>query len=152
MDNYAIHTLLDTKKLAEKLALKLRCGDVVTVAGDLGAGKTTFAQFLVAALSPQPVEVTSPTFNLLQTYPIRTSTDELCEFFHFDLYRIDHASALVELGLDDALAGISLIEWPERLMGYPLPVSLALSLTLAEDGLRHATVLHAAPHLKDILS
>jgi len=116
----------------------------------LGAGKTTFAQFLIHALSETPVEVTSPTFTLLQTYPVRTADGTACEFYHYDLYRIEHESALVELGLDDALTGITLIEWPERLGGYHLPVSLALSFTLAEDGSRSFTYRAAAPHLKDI--
>lgn len=129
-------SLADTQRAAETIALRLRCGDVVTVSGDLGAGKTTFAQFLIQSLSPVPVEVTSPTFTLLQTYPIQLSDGINSEFFHYDLYRIEHESALIELGLEDALLGVTLIEWPERLGNYPLPVSLALSLTLQEDGCR----------------
>ncbi len=151
-DSHRILTPEDTKKLAEMLAKRLHCGDVVTLAGDLGAGKTTFAQFLIQALSPTPVEVTSPTFNLLQTYPVNASDGAACEFYHYDLYRIEQESALVELGLEDARAGITLIEWPERLGSYPLPVSLALCLTLGKDDVRHLTLQHAAPHLKDIFA
>lgn len=143
-----LHSLADTKKLAEMLASQVRCGDVITVAGDLGAGKTTFAQFLIGALSPEKVEVTSPTFTLLQTYDVVSAQGQTSELHHYDLYRIEHASALAELGLEDALNGITLIEWPERLGGYRLPVSLALSFTLKEDGSRNVSIVTHAPHLK----
>jgi tRNA threonylcarbamoyl adenosine modification protein YjeE len=134
--HYALNSLDDTKKLAETLASKLNCGDVVTLAGDLGAGKTSFAQFLIRALSEEEVEVTSPTFTLLQTYPIRLANGSAYECFHYDLYRIEHPSALAELGLEEALMGLTLIEWPERLHGMRLPVSLALAFTHGNDGSR----------------
>jgi tRNA threonylcarbamoyl adenosine modification protein YjeE len=130
----------DTQKLAETLGSRLRCGDVVTLAGDLGAGKTTFARFLIQSLSPAAVEVTSPTFNLLQTYPVTLGDGAPCELHHYDLYRIEHPSALVELGLEDALSQVVLIEWPERLGDTRVPIALALSFTLADDGSRSVTV------------
>lgn len=142
-------SLEDTQALARKLAAVLRVRDVVTLTGDLGAGKTTFAQFLIEAISAEPVEVTSPTFTLLQTYPVVVQ-GEPCEFSHYDLYRIESESALVELGFEEALHGITMIEWPERLGSYRLPVSLALRLTLHEDGSRSARIDSAAAHLKDI--
>lgn len=142
-------SLEDTERFAQRIAARLRRGDVVTLAGDLGAGKTTFAQYLIAALSPVPVEVTSPTFTLLQTYPVQAG-DGACELYHYDLYRIEHESALEELGFEEALQNISLIEWPQRLGGYRLPVSLALSFTLAEDGSRSVALTPFAAHWRDI--
>ncbi len=133
-------SLADTQKFAENLAARLSCGDVVTLAGDLGAGKTTFAQFLIQALSPQPVEVTSPTFTILQTYQVTLAGGATCELYHYDLYRIEHPSALLELGIEDALSQVALIEWPERLGESRLPIALALSFTLADDGARSVTV------------
>ena len=130
----------DTQKLAETVASRLRCGDAVTLAGDLGAGKTTFAQFLIQSLSEQPVEVTSPTFNILQTYPVTLGDGAPCELHHYDLYRIEHPSALIELGLEDALSQVVLIEWPERLGDARVPIALALSFALADDGARSVTV------------
>lgn len=138
--SFALSTLADTEKLAHSLALRVRCGDVVTLAGDLGAGKTTFAQFLIQALSAAPVEVTSPTFTILQTYPITLADGTACELYHYDLYRIEHPSALVELGLEEAVAQVALIEWPERLQGAAVPLALAVSFTLAEDGTRSVTL------------
>lgn len=132
----AMLTLADTRELAQTIAARLRCGDVVTLAGDLGAGKTTFAQFLIHALSSNEVEVTSPTFTLLQTYPVTLTDGAACELYHYDLYRIAHPSALIELGMEDALSQVALIEWPERLGDYKLPIALALCFTLANDGSR----------------
>lgn len=135
-----LDSLDDTRKLAESIALRLCCGDVVTLAGDLGAGKTTFAQFLIEHLSPSPVEVTSPTFNLLQTYPIRLADGAACELYHFDLYRIEHPSALLELGIEEALQQVTILEWPERLGSMKLPVTLALCFSLHEDGARSVAI------------
>jgi tRNA threonylcarbamoyl adenosine modification protein YjeE len=149
MSVISLSSLADTQALAERLAVKVRVGDVLTLTGDLGAGKTTFAQFLIQALSPQAVEVTSPTFTLLQTYPVTLAGGAACELYHYDLYRIEHESALIELGFDDALTGVTLIEWPERLGSYRLPVSLALSITLADDDSRRVTLMGDA-RWKDI--
>jgi len=131
--NHPLH-LSDTKKLAESLASRVIRGDVVTLVGDLGAGKTSFARFFIQSLSKAAVEVTSPTFTLLQTYPVNLSSGVECELYHYDLYRIEHASQLIELGFDDALQGITIIEWPERLEEIKLPVTLALSFTLDDTG------------------
>lgn len=145
-----LSSLDDTRAFAQRVAMRLRAGDVVTLAGEVGAGKTTFAQFLIRSLSPSPVEVTSPTFTLLQTYPVVLGNGRACEFFHYDLYRIEHESALIELGLEDALAGVTLIEWPQRLGGYPMPVSLALSFALADDGARSVKAHSRDARWKDL--
>jgi tRNA threonylcarbamoyl adenosine modification protein YjeE len=147
-----LRTLGDTQALAEKLARRLRRGDVVTLAGDLGAGKTTFAQFLIRALSVGDVDVTSPTFTLLQTYPVTLADGAACELFHYDLYRIEHASALTELGLEEALQGCVILEWPQRLQGYRYPAALALSFALGEDATRIVTAAGDAARWGDLLA
>jgi len=99
-----------TAALAEDIAPRLRAGDVITLRGGLGAGKTTFARALIRALADDPrLEVPSPTFTLVQTYGGRIAVA------HFDLYRLSDASELDEIGFDDAVAeGAALVEWPER--------------------------------------
>jgi tRNA threonylcarbamoyl adenosine modification protein YjeE len=147
-----IDTLAQTQAIARRLAARLRCGDVVTLAGPVGAGKTTFAQFLIHALSAAEVEVTSPTFTLLQTYPVTLADGAQCELHHYDLYRIEHPSALIELGLDDAAEQLVLLEWPERLGDYRLPIALALSLAVGEDGSRTLTATSDDARFKDLLA
>lgn len=99
-------------RLASRIALTLKTGDVVTLAGPLGAGKTTLARTLVGHFDGGS-EVPSPTFALIQRY----DTPRL-SLSHCDFYRLDDGD-LEELGLDDALVdGALLIEWPERATGW----------------------------------
>lgn len=103
----------DTAALAAGLAGVLRPGDVVFLDGDLGMGKSVFARSLVRALTGiAGLEVPSPTFTLVQTYDA-----DPAPVWHFDLYRIKSAEEVWELGWEDALQDIVLVEWPSRLMG-----------------------------------
>jgi len=102
--------------LAGELAPRLRPGDFLALHGELGAGKTAFARFLIQALLGREEEVPSPTFALVQPY-------ECARFpiLHCDFYRISDPAEADELGLDDALAaGLTIAEWPQRL-GSRLP-------------------------------
>lgn len=123
--------LAATKALAMRLAPLLGPGDVVALKGDLGAGKTAFARALIQTLMGAEVEVASPTFTLLQSYPVPFG-----EVWHYDLYRIENETALAELGLEEATAHLTLIEWPERLGHYRLPITMTLSFVLEADGSR----------------
>lgn len=96
-----------TIALGREIALLLTRGDVVTLDGDLGAGKTTLSRAVIQALGHEG-DVPSPTFTLVQSYPLSPAA-----LWHFDLYRLSDASELVELGFDEAHSeGICLIEWP----------------------------------------
>ena len=90
------------------LAASLRPGDCVTLSGDLGAGKTTLARAIIQSLTGAD-EVPSPTFTLVQTYDAPAFM-----LWHYDLYRLESATELAELAIDEALQhGVCLIEWPE---------------------------------------
>src|SRR5271163_705521 len=117
-----------TLRLMADIAAALEPGDLVTLSGDLGAGKTTFARALIRHLAgDDTIEVPSPTFTLIQAY-------ELPRFalVHVDLYRLSGAAELTELGFDDLPDGaVVLMEWPDRAAGFLPPDRLDIAFTLA---------------------
>lgn len=125
-------------RLAELLALKLRKGDVVALAGEVGAGKTTLARALIVALSGDPdIEVPSPTFSLSQIY----ETPRLA-VTHFDFYRLGSAVEAREVGFDEALAsGAAIVEWPRQAPGLLPEDRIEIELAeLPEPTLRRVTL------------
>jgi len=115
-----------TARLMADLALLIGPGDVITLSGDLGAGKTAAARAMIRYLADdQGLEVPSPTFTLAQSYDLPSFA-----LLHADLYRVNDASELDEIGLSPLPEGtVALIEWPER-AGNVLPadrIDVALS-------------------------
>jgi tRNA threonylcarbamoyladenosine biosynthesis protein TsaE len=107
---------------------------VVTLSGPLSAGKTTLVRGLLGALGHSG-EVPSPSFSIVQPYEGLTPP-----VWHVDLYRIENASDINELGLDDIRAdGVLIVEWPEHAGTDAWPEALALSLEVADDGSRALT-------------
>jgi len=114
-----------TARLGAWLASVARPGDVITLSGPLGVGKTALARGLIGALG-HPGEVPSPSFAMVQPY------EELSPpVWHVDLYRIEDASEIDELGLDSAADAVLVVEWPERAGGHQWPGALRLSLDFA---------------------
>lgn len=104
-----LKNLADTKKLAEQLADLCAIEEVIGLKGDLGSGKTEFARHFIRHIALEDPVVQSPTFNLVHVYKTVKGT-----IWHFDLYRLQAAKEVFELGIEDAMSfGISLIEWPE---------------------------------------
>jgi tRNA threonylcarbamoyladenosine biosynthesis protein TsaE len=128
-----------TARLGAALAARLRVGDVLALTGDLGAGKTALARAIVRALTGDPDEdVPSPTFTLVQMY----DTPAGPPVHHYDLYRLEHPDEVLELDLDDALAGgITLIEWPDRLGGWLPRDRLDVTLSIAGPTARRVNLL-----------
>jgi tRNA threonylcarbamoyladenosine biosynthesis protein TsaE len=135
----ALPNLAATEALARRLAKLARPCDVIGLAGDLGAGKTTLARYFIAALGGDE-EVPSPTFSLVQIYDLAT-----IRVWHLDLYRLNAPADAFELGIEDAFSdGISLIEWPDRL-GALLPddrLEVRLSTTGSGEARRAELVAH----------
>src|SRR5918992_1698497 len=117
-----------TLRLMVDIAQAIEPGDVLTLSGDLGAGKTTFARAMIRYLAgDETIEVPSPTFTLMQIY-------ELPRFplVHADLYRLSGTAELAELGFDDLPDGaVVMVEWPDRAAGYLPPDRIDVTLTLA---------------------
>lgn len=125
-----------TARLAGRIADHLAPGDVVTLTGTLGAGKTALARALIRHLGDAGQEVPSPTFTLVQTYALPGF-----DLWHFDLYRLSDPGEVDELGWDEVRSGgVALVEWPDRL-GPLLPADrLAVALTIAAEDVRHVTL------------
>lgn len=107
--DFISHSEAQTRRLGARLAALLNPGDVLALVGDLGSGKTRWAQGVCQGLGIT-VPVSSPTFTLVNEYQGRLPV------YHIDLYRLENSAELLTFGLEDYLygAGVSLIEWAER--------------------------------------
>lgn len=127
MTQYQIaYNLHEAETLGAAMGKMLRAGDVILLNGDLGAGKTTLARGILRQRGLQS-EAPSPSFAIVQPY---APPEVDMPIAHVDLYRIEDAGELIELGLDDYLYdGALLIEWPDRLgdQGWPGALSLTIS-------------------------
>jgi tRNA threonylcarbamoyladenosine biosynthesis protein TsaE len=123
----------ETEAVAATLARELRVGDVVTVSGELGSGKTTFVRGACRALGVT-VPVTSPTFTVGHRYPADPDVS------HLDLFRFEGFSAAewgdLEPYFDDT---ICFVEWPEAAVGALPPVRVEVRLSHVDPGHRHIT-------------
>ncbi len=100
-----------TVAFAAKFAARLTPGMIIALYGDLGAGKTAFARALIRTCAgDKNLAVPSPTFTLVQNYDTPRGA-----IWHYDLYRLAQPDDIYELGWDESLQNIILIEWPERL-------------------------------------
>ncbi len=112
------HSESETENFAFEFAQKLHSGSVVTLQGDLGAGKTVFARGFARGLGiTEPVS--SPTYTIVQEYQL----PEKKRLYHLDLYRINSPESALAFGVDeffDDPNGFALVEWPER-VGNVIP-------------------------------
>ena len=123
----------ETYELGRKIGLQARPGQVYTLTGDLGVGKTVFTQGVAAGLGiTEPVS--SPTFTIVQVYE-----EGRLPFYHFDVYRIGDIEEMEEIGYDDYFfgKGICLIEWSERireiLPEHPIQITIEKDLEKGFD-------------------
>ena len=124
----------ETMAAGALLARSARNGDVITLSGPLGVGKTAFARGFIEALGHNG-DVPSPSFAIVQPYE-----DIDPAVWHVDLYRIASPSEMEELGLEAALDGVILVEWPEQAGEGAWSGALSLSLDFGRDGDRILTV------------
>ena len=122
--------LAATQKLGTLLADGLTAGDIISLSGPLGAGKSALARSIIVSANPNETDVPSPTFSLVQTYELADGTP----LWHLDLYRIQTPEDAMQLGLDDAFVdSVCLIEWPDRLKNFLPKSTLSIHLYLACD-------------------
>ncbi|HYJ46003.1 MAG TPA: tRNA (adenosine(37)-N6)-threonylcarbamoyltransferase complex ATPase subunit type 1 TsaE [Pyrinomonadaceae bacterium] len=122
----------ETFELGAQVGKGLTGGEVILLDGPLGAGKTVFVKGLASALGIDTDEVTSPSFTLVNRYD-----DGRLTLYHLDLYRLNEgASAAHAVDLDELLTderAVLVIEWAERMGGYPLPEPV-YRISIAGDG------------------
>lgn len=117
----------ETFELGRKIGLAAKPGQIYTLVGDLGVGKTVFTQGVAAGLDIQE-PISSPTFTIIQVYE-----EGRLPFYHFDVYRIGDIEEMEEIGYDDYFfgEGICLIEWA-NLIEELLPEDI-ISITIEKD-------------------
>jgi tRNA threonylcarbamoyladenosine biosynthesis protein TsaE len=132
------HSVTETRKLGQTLGAGIHQAVIIALSGDLGSGKTAFIQGLAKGLDvPEKYYITSPTFTLINEYPGRKP------LFHVDLYRIEHAPELAEIGLDEILLkdAVIAIEWADKLSGETLSSHhLELRLKIINESTRQIDI------------
>lgn len=140
-----------TENAGAALAGELLPGDVVLLEGDLAAGKTTLTRGIVAALSGEPREVSSPTFVLVHSYPV--DHGPIRTLHHVDLYRLaDSRDQHVGLGLDELLtdpAAVVVVEWPRRALVAWLPAAARVwRITITVDEAERRSIEIECPEFR----
>jgi tRNA threonylcarbamoyladenosine biosynthesis protein TsaE len=139
--------LAATEALAGWLASVARAGDSILLEGPLGSGKTALARaFLRAAAGDPAMDVPSPSFTLVQIYDTKIGP-----VFHYDLWRLDGPIAMAELDWEEALDGIVLVEWPDRLGRLRPADALTISLQIGEGEAREATLIGWDDRMKSLV-
>ena len=131
------HSVTETRKLGQTLGAEIHQAVIISLTGNLGSGKTAFVQGLAKGLDvPEKYYITSPTFTLINEYPGRHP------LYHIDLYRIEHAAELAEIGLDEIFKAdaVIAIEWAEKLTGEKLSSHLELRLRIISENTRQIDI------------
>ena len=134
---YLSHSVEETEAIAEELGRHLTGGSVVAYRGGLGMGKTAFTRGLARGLGCRG-RVTSPTFTIVNEY------DGPTPLFHFDVYRLEDAEALFDIGWDDYLdrSGVCAVEWSENIAEF-IPddaVTVTIERCAQQEDWRHITI------------
>ncbi len=126
----------ETIDIGYRLGRGLRPGDVVALYGDLGAGKTVLVKGIARAFGISERDVTSASFTMVTRYG---STPPLT---HIDLYRIERAEELEEIGIAEEMGGdgVTVIEWAEKASGYLPEDCKSVRLTAKGEGTREIVV------------
>ena len=126
----------ETQAVGKAIVPALRSGDVISLTGDLGAGKTTFVQGVARALGVTD-RVVSPTFTLVRQY------EGTLPVYHFDIYRLDNLQDVLDLGFEEILdlGGIVFIEWGDAIEALLPEAYLQIELTIpGEDSRRRLEI------------
>lgn len=125
---YLSHSEDETQKIGFEVAEKIKKGDVISLTGSLGAGKTVFAKGFAKQLGIEEA-IVSPTFTLVQEY------DGRMKMYHLDLYRLSGEDEFESMGGEDFLYsdGVTLIEWSEKIESMLPDDTIYVKITINED-------------------
>ena len=143
---FTTHSATETQDMAARIGAQLQAGDVLWLSGDLGAGKTTFTQGLGRGLQIA-VPINSPTFVLMREYHGRLP------LYHIDLYRLDSARDIDNLGLRDYLEGngVCVLEWAERFEAHDAQPGLHVHITILDAESRLLYCVAVGMHAEQLL-
>ena len=130
----------DTRRIGRNIGGMATQGTVISLEGPLGSGKTVLAQGIAEGLGVKE-RLTSPTFTLIAEYLGST------RLYHIDLYRIENAAQLDDIGFDDAVNGqnVAIIEWGKKAKGLLPAEHMAVELSIAADNSRLITISGRLP-------
>ncbi len=149
----ASHSPAETKRLGERLAKRLRPGDVLLLEGELGAGKTCLAQGIGRGLRVAEA-VKSSSFVLVNEYHgTSTRRGPGLTVYHADLFRLDDPGEVADLALEETSAdGVLLIEWPDRAWEEMPPERLLVRFEVMDDRSRRITLVPAGERYEELIS
>ncbi|WP_010651734.1 tRNA (adenosine(37)-N6)-threonylcarbamoyltransferase complex ATPase subunit type 1 TsaE [Oceanobacillus massiliensis] len=138
-------TELETISIAEKLALLLKPGDVVTLEGELGSGKTTFTKGLAKGLGVKR-NISSPTFTIIKEY------EGEMPFYHMDVYRLENSEE--DIGFDEYFHGngITVVEWAHFIEEFLPEERLEISISYLNEDRRELELTPTGPHFKWVVN
>ncbi len=146
---FETHSPEETQALGERLGRLLQAGDVVSLVGELGAGKTCFVQGLARGLGvPADRRISSPTFTIVNEHFGRLT------LYHVDLYRLEEERELREIGLADYLegGGVAVVEWFDRFPELRPPDRIDLTIEITGDESRKIRVGATGKHSAERIS
>lgn len=147
MEKYQSNSEQETKKIAENFAKQIK-GNIFALSGDLGAGKTIFAQGFAKGLGIKE-KIISPTFVLIRQHQIPASPTQRGEpnsnkiFYHIDLYRLEQTENITQLGLKEIWSdpnNIVLIEWAEKIENFLPKNTVKIVIEKIENHKRQITI------------
>lgn len=143
MIEHIVNTLEETNAVAKELASTFKGGDIVLLRGNLGAGKTAMTKMIATELGVQD-EVTSPTFAIMNMYPLPKANNGIETLIHVDTYRMESEEDLLNIGLQDYLDEqntLTIIEWPEKMQAMLEGKQMIdIEMVLQEDNSRKITI------------
>ena len=139
-EEFLSHSEHETRQIARQFAASLQPGEIISLSGQLGAGKTVFMRGVTEFFNCSE-QLSSPTFSLFNIYQGSLAGEEVV-LHHFDLYRIESLRELEAIGFDEYLSSgdLSFVEWAERFTEYASLYTLTVSFEYAGDESRRIII------------